>query len=80
MKITFSETAISQLNYWITTKPRTAAKILNLLKDTIRTPFEGKGKPEALKHGLSGVWSRRIDKEHRLLYKATDNEIFVVSV
>ncbi|MCA2653857.1 Txe/YoeB family addiction module toxin [Microcystis sp. M061S2] len=46
------------------------AKIVSLIKDVQREPFSGLGKPEALKHELSGLWSRRITKEHRLVYIA----------
>jgi toxin YoeB len=52
-------------------------KINSLLKDISRTPFEGIGKPEALKHKYRGFWSRRIDQEHRLIYKVTDTEILI---
>ena len=52
-------------------------KINDLLKDISRTPFKGIGKPEALKHKYKGYWSRRIDLEHRLIYKVTDDEIFI---
>lgn len=45
----------------------------------MRTPFDGKGKPEPLKHQYKGYWSRRINQEHRLVYKATDDEIVVIS-
>ena len=48
-----------------------------LIKDIIRSPFSGIGKPEPLKHELSGYWSRRINEEHRLVYKITDNSLFI---
>lgn len=51
---------------------------MKLLKEVQRTPFEGSGKPEALKHELSGLWSRRIDKEHRLVYEFTEEKIIIV--
>ena len=54
-------------------------KINVLVKDIQRTPFEGKGKPEPLKYDLAGFWSRRIDREHRLVYQANKNEILVYS-
>jgi toxin YoeB len=50
-------------------------KINDLIKDIQRNPFEGKGKPEPLKYDLAGYWSRRIDREHRLVYQADDNEV-----
>jgi toxin YoeB len=46
-----------------------------LIKEIQRNPFEGKGKPEPLKYDLAGYWSRRIDREHRLVYQADDNEV-----
>ncbi|WP_072319741.1 Txe/YoeB family addiction module toxin [Microcystis aeruginosa] len=55
------------------------AKIVSLIKDVQREPFSGLGKPEALKHELSGLWSRRITKEHRLVYSLSDQEIVIVS-
>ena len=54
-------------------------KINVLIKDIQRTPFEGKGKPEPLKYDLAGFWSRRIDREHRLVYQVSKNEILVYS-
>ena len=54
-------------------------KINVLIKDIQRTPFEGKGKPEPLKYDLVGFWSRRIDREHRLVYQVNKNEILVYS-
>ncbi|WP_444542119.1 Txe/YoeB family addiction module toxin [Belliella aquatica] len=53
-------------------------KINLLIKDAQRTPFEGLGKPEPLKHHLSGWWSRRIDLEHRLIYKLESNSIIIM--
>ena len=55
------------------------AKIVSLIKDVQRDPFSGLGKPEALKHELSGLWSRRITKEHRLVYSVSDEEIVIIS-
>jgi len=54
-------------------------KINELIKDIQRTPFEGKGKPEPLKYDLAGFWSRRIDREHRLVYRVEDKEILIYS-
>ncbi len=54
-------------------------KIINdLLNDIARNPYDGIGKPEPLKHQYKGFWSRRIDAEHRLIYKCQDNEIYIV--
>jgi toxin YoeB len=54
-------------------------KILELVAEIQKSPFEGKGKPEALKHNLSGYWSRRINEEHRLVYKVTEENIEIFS-
>lgn len=65
------------LNWQITEK--TVLKRINMLiKECLRTPFEGKGKPEALKANLSGYWSRRITDEHRLVYRVYDGRIHIV--
>lgn len=54
-------------------------RINELIKEIQRTPYEGKGKPEALKYDLAGWWSRRIDREHRLVYQVRENEIQIIS-
>lgn len=68
----------------IFTGKKQTKKILNrinsLIKDIQRDPYSGIGKPEALKHGLSGYWSRRIDDEHRILYKVEDNALLLVQI
>jgi toxin YoeB len=69
MDITFGPRAIEHLHHWITTDPKVARKILELLDDARRSPFRGLGKPEPLKGDLKGWWSRRIDDEHRLVYR-----------
>lgn len=55
-------------------------RIVRLIQEVRRTPFEGIGKPEALKGELSGLWSRRIDDEHRLVYEVSDEEIIIHAV
>lgn len=65
---------------WLIIDKKVYSKIIKLLKEIRRTPFEGEGKPEALKHNLSGFWSRRITQEHRLIYEVTDEIIRVISV
>lgn len=54
-------------------------KINKLIKITVRTPFDGLGKPEPLKSNYSGYWSRRIDQEHRIIYKVFDEKIVIIS-
>ena len=72
MKLIWSEESWDDYLYWQETDKRIVKKINELIKDTRRTPFEVKGKPEPLKHNLSGFWSRRITEEHRLVYAVTD--------
>jgi toxin YoeB len=64
---------------WATADKSVFAKIVALLKDILRNPFTGLGKPEPLRHELKGFWSRRITQEHRLVYKVTETEIIVVA-
>ncbi|WP_411728585.1 Txe/YoeB family addiction module toxin [Methyloglobulus sp.] len=76
--LSFEEAAWEQYLYWWQTDKAVFKRINTLIMDIQRQPFEGKGKPEPLKHQLSGYWSRRIDLEHRLVYKVTDGNILVV--
>lgn len=64
---------------WQSTDKQTLKRINLLMKDIIRSPFEGIGKPEPLKHNLSGLWSRRIDKTNRLVYEVLDQQILIIS-
>lgn len=70
--------ALEDLQWWTSTDKRTAVKVLRLVEETVRDPFGGRGKPEALKFDLAGCWSRRIDLEHRLVYEVTDSDIRVL--
>jgi toxin YoeB len=63
--------------YWQKTDKRKLKRINDLLKDIARQPYEGIGKPEPLKFKYSGYWSRRIDAEHRLIYKVVDQDILI---
>ncbi len=66
--------------YWQTQDKKILKRINQLVKDIIRNPFEGIGKPEPLKENLAGFWSRRIDEKHRLVYSVSgDNDIFIIS-
>ncbi|MFF2277917.1 Txe/YoeB family addiction module toxin [Agromyces sp. NPDC058126] len=65
--------------YWQTQDKKTLRRINLLLEDTLRgDPFEGIGKPEPLKHALTGAWSRRIDETHRLVYLANDEQVIII--
>lgn len=77
--ISFDEKAWEQYLYWQKTDKKIAKKINGLLRECVRTPFDGLGKPEPLKNQLSGFWSRRIDREHRLVYKVMPDQIIVAS-
>ncbi len=78
-KIAFLPQAFNDYNDWIKLDKKIHAKIVELIKEIQRDPFVGKGKPEPLKHQLSGLWSRRITEEHRLVYKVLENEVIIIS-
>jgi len=79
MKLCFTRSAWEDYQ-WFQQHDRKLLKRLNsLLNEVLRTPFEGIGKPEPLKGDLSGCWSRRINDEHRLIYKPTEHEIAVIA-
>jgi toxin YoeB len=69
MTIAFTPNAWEDFEYWLENDPATAEKIRSLVKEITRTPFQGSGKPEALRFDLKGFWSRRISGEHRLVYR-----------
>ena len=77
MQIKFDETAWEDYLYWQAHDRNILKRINALLKDIARSPFEGLGKPEALRHSLSGFWSRRITDEHRLIYQISDCIVIV---
>jgi toxin YoeB len=63
------------LRHWIRTQRKVALRVLDLVEAILRDPFRGIGKPEPLKHLGSGVWSRRLTEEHRVVYLVTDDRI-----
>ncbi|MDM1547140.1 Txe/YoeB family addiction module toxin [Empedobacter falsenii] len=75
MKIVFVDESWEDYLYWQKTDKSKFEKINKLIKDIARNPFDGLGKPEALKHKYAGFWSRRIDHEHRLIYRVVEDEI-----
>jgi toxin YoeB len=79
MRITFSKNAWEDYLSWQSEDKKILKKINDLIKDIQKTPYEGMGKPEPLKYDLTGLWSRRIDREHRLVYQANENEILIYS-
>lgn len=77
--VTFHIDAFNEYNNWAVTNPKLFDRLTKLIKETLRTPFSGIGKPEPLKLDYRGYWSRRIDNEHRLVYKVTDEQIIILS-
>ncbi len=82
MQIDFSSKAKEDLNFWIKSGNKSLLnKIYSLIEDIQLHPFEGIGKPELLKHNLSGCWSRRINQEHRIIYEIIDeNTVIILSI
>ena len=66
---------LDDLRYWVKSDRKTALRALDLMEAALRDPFQGPGKPEALRHVLAGCWSRRITQEHRLVYRVGDDRI-----
>ncbi len=79
MEVSFAPKAVEHLNYWKRTGNKAIQKKIEQLVIAIQeNPFEGIGKPEPLKHDLSGSWSRRINREHRIVYQIFDQNIIVI--
>lgn len=77
--VTFSKNSWAEYTEWQKIDKKVLQKINELIKDVLRNPFEGIGKPEPLKYELAGYWSRRISLEHRLVYRIIDNELYIYS-
>jgi toxin YoeB len=75
VNISFSKDAWAEYRYWQTQDKKFLKKLNALIDEVTRTPFEGTGKPELLKHELAGWWSRRISDEHRLVYRIKDGAL-----
>ena len=67
--------ALEDLLWWVQHDRKVALRILRLVREILRTPFKGTGKPEALRHELKGAWSRRITREHRLVYTVHEDRV-----
>lgn len=78
MPIIFEPEAWEDYLYWLETDKSMLRKLNTLIKAAAKSPYEGIGKPEALKGDLSGFWSRRIDKEHRLVYGVRENKLHII--
>ena len=80
MKLLFSEQAWGDYQYWLATDKKLTKRINQLIRDTTRDPFCGIGKPEPLRHLLKGDWSRRINEEHRMVYRVKDDVLMVAQL
>ncbi|CCH51168.1 addiction module toxin, Txe/YoeB family [Fibrisoma limi BUZ 3] len=78
MDLSWDKDAWEDYIYWQQTDKTILRRINELIKEALRTPFEGKGKPEPLKENLSGFWSRRITDEHRLVYRVDAQRLHIV--
>jgi len=80
MKLIFAEAAWDDYLYWQQKDKRTVERINKLVKEVLREPFTGIGKPEPLKHVLSGYWSRRITDEHRMVYRVDGDALLIAQL
>ncbi len=71
----FDPNCLDDLEHWVRTDRRRALRTLKLIEAVLRDPFSGPGKPEPLRGQLGGAWSRRIDQEHRLLYRVSEGRV-----
>ncbi|MBE2198229.1 MAG: Txe/YoeB family addiction module toxin [Anaerolinea sp.] len=75
----FEPRAFEDLTWWVSQDRKIALRIMRLIENIQQMPFEGLEKPEPLQHGLSGLWSRRIDREHRLVYEVLEDKIRILA-
>lgn len=80
MKLVFTEQAWEDYQHWVNTDRKLLKRINALIQESTRTPFEGTGKPEGLKHALAGYWSRRINDEHRMVYKVSRDSLLIAQL
>lgn len=80
MTLIFAEQAWEDYLYWQKTDKKLLERIKTLIREITRSLFEGIGKPEPLKNALSGYWSRRINDEHRIVYKVADGSVFIAQL
>ena len=76
----FSPRAEADLKYWKKTNPAHLKRVSDLIDAIMANPYTGIGKPKPLKYSLEGYWSRRIDSEHRIIYRITDNTIEIIAL
>jgi toxin YoeB len=80
VKLVFSEQAWEDYLHWQKTDRKVLARINTLIQDILREPSSGIGKPEPLKHGFAGYWSRRINDEHRIVYRVKDDSLLIAQL
>lgn len=80
MNFQFSSHAWEDYLYWQETDRKTLRRINRLIGEAARSPSEGIGKPEPLRHNLTGWWSRRIDEEHRMVYRVKDDVLEIAQL
>jgi len=80
VRLIFSEHGWEDYLYWQQTDRKMLVRINALIKEIKRQPFQGIGKPEPLRHGLAGYWSRRINDEHRMVYKVAEDALFIAQL
>ena len=80
MKFVFSEQAWEDYLHWQKTDRQLLERVNKLLREIAREPFAGIGKPEPLRHALAGYWSRRIDDEHRVVYRVLGDQLWIVQL
>lgn len=78
MHLEFEPQAFKDLQYWVQYQPKLARKFMRLIEESLRDPFGGIGKPESLKNELSGWWSKRIDGEHRMIYRVDGESLIIL--
>lgn len=77
-KIAFTPGALEDYEFWADQDVKILRRLNRIITETLRTPFEGVGKPEPLKGQMQGYWSRRIDQEHRLIYAVEDGQLIIL--
>ena len=80
MRLIFSGHAWEEYLYWQSADKKISKRINSLIREIQRMPYEGIGKPEPLKHALSGYWSRRINDEHRIVYKVENDSVIIAQL
>lgn len=78
MRLEFNPQAFEDLQYWVQFQSKIAKRILRMIEETLHDPSGGIGKPEPLKNDFSGCWSKRIDDEHRLVYRVEDQKLIIM--